>query len=139
MSNSISIRDLIRDLSTKNGFHSNRLVSSGRSKSSARKRSGKLLRDYIWDAYDNQFNLKEIMNNNDNKIFLGVSSVEDLITAEIMKRRVEAGNTTIQRETTILCNRERWATWAENNYSNMLYVQSNSSSGFIIEEEKKIR
>lgn len=135
MSNSISIQDLIRDLSTKNGFHATSLVPNSRSKRRARKRRGNLLRNHVWDAYDDQFNLKEIMSNNDNKIFLGVSSVEDLITSEIMKRRVEAGNTTIQRETTILCNRERWATWAENNYSDMLYVQSNSSSGFIIEEK----
>jgi hypothetical protein len=83
------------------------------------------------------FNLKEIMSdeNSDNKIFLGVSDIEDLITAGIMKRRIDAGLTTVQRETTVLCNRERWASWAESHYKSMLYVQNNSSSGFIIEED----
>jgi hypothetical protein len=131
-----SIRDLIRNLGD-NGIDFQPAIA--RSKSNARKRArarnSKLLRKFTWDATDDQFNLKEIMNNSDNKIFLGVSDVEDLITSEMMKRRIEAGNTTVQRETTVLCNRERWATWAEAHYKTMLYVQSNSSSGFIIEEE----
>jgi hypothetical protein len=66
---------------------------------------------------------------------LGVSDVEDLITAEIMKRRAESGNSTVQRETTVLCNRERWAKWAEAIFRKQLYIQNNSSSGMIIEEE----
>jgi hypothetical protein len=131
-----SIRDLIRNLGDSGVNYAPAIArSKSRAKSRARKRGGKLLRKHIWDATDDQFNLKEIMNNSDNKIFLGVSDVEDLITAEIMKRRIEGGHTTVQRETTVLCNRERWATWAEKHYKDMLYVQSNSSSGFIIEED----
>jgi len=132
-----SIRDLMRQLGDGNvEFRpATALVRKGRSKVRARKRKDRLLRGHIWDATDNQFNLKEIMSNSDNKIFLGVSDVEDLIVSEIMKRRIEAGETTVQRETTVLCNRERWANWAEEHYSDMLYVQSNSSSGFIIAEE----
>jgi hypothetical protein len=132
-----SIRDLIRDLGdgSVNFAPAIARFKNSRAKSRARKRSGKLLRKFTWDAMDNQFNLKEIMNTSDNKIFLGVSDVEDLITSEIMKRRIEGGHTTVQRETTVLCNRERWATWAEAHYKNMLYVQNNSSSGMIIEEE----
>lgn len=127
-----SIRDLIRNITQS---PANKIAAfKFRPKNPAKKRR-KLLRSYTWDTYDNQFNLKEIMNNSDNKIFLGVSDVEDLVVAEMMKRRVEAGHTTVQRETTVLCNRERWATWAERHYAKMLYVQSNSSSGFIIEEE----
>ena len=131
-----SIRDLIRNLGDNRvDFQPALARAKSRGSKARRKRNGKLLRKFTWDATDDQFNLKEIMNNSDNKIFLGVSDVEDLVTAEIMKRRIEGGYTTVQRETTILCNRERWATWAENHYGNMLYVQSNSSSGFIIEEE----
>jgi hypothetical protein len=132
-----SIRDLIRDLGdgSVNFAPAIARFKNSKAKSRARKRSGKLLRKFTWDAMDNQFNLKEIMNTSDNKIFLGVSDVEDLITSEIMKRRIEGGHTTVQRETTVLCNRERWATWAEAHYKNMLYVQNNSSSGMIIEEE----
>jgi hypothetical protein len=131
-----SIRDLIRDLGNTSVNYAPAIArAQSRAKGRARKRSGRLLRKHTWDAFDNQFNLKEIMNNSDNKIFLGVSDVEDLVTAEIMKRRIEGGHTTVQRETTVLCNRERWATWAEKHYKDMLYVQSNSSSGFIIEED----
>jgi len=105
------------------------------SKVRARKtRNKRLIRRHTWDATDNMFNLKEIMSNSENKIFLGVSDVEDLITSEIMKRRAESKKTTVQRETTVLCNRERWATWAEGHYKDDLYIQNNSSSGMIIEE-----
>jgi hypothetical protein len=89
----------------------------------------------VWHPFDNVFNLKEIMSNNDNKIFLGVSDTEDLITAEIMKSRADANKTTVQRETTVLCNRARWADWAENHYIDYLYVQHNSSAGMIIDKK----
>jgi SpoVK/Ycf46/Vps4 family AAA+-type ATPase len=130
-----SIRDLIRDLGTTSVNYAPAIArAQSRAKSRRRKRGGKLLRKFTWDAFDNQFNLKEIMNNSDNKIFLGVSDVEDLITSEIMKRRADAGTSTVQRETTVLCNRERWAKWAEVIFRQQLYIQNNSSSGMIIEE-----
>jgi hypothetical protein len=76
------------------------------------------------------------MNENTNeKIFLGVSDFDDLITSEILKRRVEAGQRTIHRETTVLCNREQWATWAEERFEKDLHVQGNSSNGLIIERD----
>lgn len=131
-----SVRDLIRELSVKATNFAPALERAHRQiKSRKRKRAGKLLRKFTWDAFDNQFNLKEIMNNSDNKIFLGVSDVEDLITSEIMKRRADTGTSTVQRETTVLCNRERWAKWAEVIFRKQLYIQNNSSSGMIIEEE----
>jgi len=37
-------------------------------KQKRKKRGKKLLRKYVWDAYDNQFDLNEIMSNNE-KIF----------------------------------------------------------------------
>ena len=133
-----SIRDLIRD-ATKTAPSGHPALTRARSRARARRkaRAGRVLRAFTWDATDNMFNLKEIMSdeNSDNKIFLGVSDIEDLITAGIMKRRIDAGLTTVQRETTVLCNRERWASWAEDHYKSMLYVQNNSSSGFIIEED----
>jgi hypothetical protein len=132
-----SVRDWIRELSASTPNYAPALArarSSGKAR--ARKvRNKKLLRRFTWDATDNQFSLKDIMSNNDNKIFLGVSDVEDLITSEIMKRRAETNKTTVQRETTVLCNRERWAKWAEVFYRNNLYIQNNSSSGMIIEDE----
>ena len=102
-------------------------------KKSARKRGKRLLRRYTWDAFDKQFDLSKIMD--DKKIFLGVSDFEDLITVEIMKRRVDEKLSTVQRETTVLCDRQRWSKWAEEQYKDCLFVQSNSSTGFIIEED----
>jgi hypothetical protein len=82
------------------------------------------------------FYLNKIMNENTNeKIFLGVSDFDDMITSEILKRRVEAGERTIHRETNVLCNREHWAEWAEETFKNDLHVQGNSSNGFIIERD----
>ena len=132
-----SIRDLIRELSssTPNFAPALARARSSRKVKARKTRNTRLLRKFTWDAFDNQFNLKEIMSNNDNKIFLGVSDVEDLITSEIMKRRAESGKSTVQRETTVLCNRERWAKWAEVIFRKQLYIQNNSSSGMIIEEE----
>ena len=102
-------------------------------KQKRRKRGKKLLRKYTWDAFDNQFDLSKIMD--DKKIFLGVSDFEDLITVEIMKRRVDEKLSTVQRETTVLCDRQRWSKWAEEHYKECLFVQSNASTGFIVEED----
>jgi hypothetical protein len=132
MTKTKSIRELINDISTPERI----AASRSRSKARSRKvRNKKLIRRYTWDASDNIFNLRDIMSNSDNNIFLGVSDFEDLITCEIMERRIASKLTTVQRETTVLCNRERWAKWAEVQYKDNLYVQNNSSSGMIIEED----
>lgn len=101
----------------------------------ARNRGKRFLKGHIWDGFDNQFNLNKIMDKQSDKIFLGVSDFEDLVTSEVMRRRVDANVTTVQRETTVLCNRDMWKKWAENNFKDFLFVQTNSSSGFIIEQE----
>jgi len=130
-----SVRQWIRDLAAGHNIVSRSYPALARAtKSRARKRSKKLIRKYTWDAYDNQFDLNEIMSNNE-KIFLGVSDFEDLVTVEIMKRRVDENLSTVQRETTVLCDRQRWSKWAEEHYSECLFVQSNSSTGFIVEED----
>ena len=129
------IRQWIRNLQAGHNIVRRNFPALARStKSRARKRGKKLLRKYTWDAFDNQFDLNDIMSNNE-KIFLGVSDFEDLVTVEIMKRRVDANLSTVQRETTVLCDRQRWSKWAEAHYSDCLFVQSNSSTGFIVEED----
>ena len=129
------IRQWIRELQAGHNIVRTSFPALARStKSKARKRGKKLLRKYTWDAYDNNFNLNNIMSNNE-KIFLGVSDFEDLVTVEIMKRRVDAKLSTVQRETTVLCDRQRWSKWAEAHYKDCLFVQNNSSTGFIVEEE----
>ena len=100
----------------------------------ARKQGKKFIRRYTWDATDNVLNLNKIMDKQSDKIFLGVSDFEDLVTSEIMRRRVDANLTTVQRETTVLANRDTWKKWAEAQFKEYLFVQTNSSSGFIIQE-----
>jgi hypothetical protein len=134
MTVSKSIRDLIRDLGDGSvNFQPALARAHRRSKVRTKKRAEKFIRKFTWDAFDNQFNLKDIME--ENKIFLGVSDFDDLITSKIMERRVVANHSTVQRETTVLANRDTWKHWAEANFKDFLFVQTNSSNGFIIEEE----
>jgi len=97
----------------------------------------KLLRRHVWDAADNMLFLNKIMKDKtmSEKIFLGVSDFDDLMTSEVLQRRVEAGVTTLQRETTVLANRSTWKEWAEKHFKGMMFVQSSSSDGFLIEED----
>jgi len=133
----ISIREMVQEL-INGGKVSSRPVLNyrARARAKARKNGRKFLRKFTWDASDNTFNLREIMTE-DNKIFLGVSDVDDLIAAEIMQRRVSAGKSTVHRQTSVLCNREQWQVWAEKQFNNEEYLigQTNSSCGFIIEKD----
>ena len=99
------------------------------------RRNRRTLKKWSWGADDGNFNYGSIMENNE-KIFLGVSDFDDLITSDILKKRVDVGRKTVHRDTTVLCNREHWAAWAENEYADTLYVQGNSSGGFIIFEKE---
>jgi hypothetical protein len=100
-----------------------------------RKKNKKFLKKFTWDGSDNVLNLSKINMDND-KIFLGVSDIDDLITSEIMKRRSDANKSTLFRETSVLCNREKWQEWAELAFPSptYLFVQSSPSAGFIVEE-----
>ena len=100
-----------------------------------RKFGKKFLRRPTWDTYDNILNVKKIMENTDNNIFLGVSDIEDLVTSEIVQKRLLANKTTVQRETTVLANRDTWKRWAEVQFKDNLFAQTNSSTGFIVERE----
>lgn len=128
-----SIRELINSIPT--DYAPALARARGRARTRARKHSKRFIRRYTWDAFDNQFNLNKIMDKQSDKIFLGVSDFEDLVTSEIMRRRVDANLSTVQRETTVLCNRAQWQKWAEVQFKDFLFVQTNSSTGFIVEEE----
>jgi len=97
----------------------------------SKRESKKTLKHFTWDAMDKLLNCGRIMENNE-KIFLGVSDFDDLITSDLLQKRIASGKNTVHRETTVLCNRETWAAWAEDEYQEVLYVQGSSSSGFII-------
>jgi hypothetical protein len=126
-----SIRNLINDLGQP---YTTRPRSVVRKKRRLAKNK-RFLKRHTWDASDNIIPLKDIMKQTDKSIFLGVSDIDDLITSEVVKRRVDTGLSTLQRETTVLCNRETWKTWLEENYSDCLIVESSSSDGFVIDEE----
>lgn len=129
-----SVREMIRNLSNGSGLNSYRPRVTRSRRRRAAKGSTRTLKRHGWDASDNMFSLKDIMNNTENKIFLGVSDFDDLITSELLKRRVDAGKQTVHRETTVLANRQKWSAWAEENFKGDLFVQGNASNGFIIEE-----
>lgn len=127
-----SIRELI------NSMRGHPLARPIRRNKKAKARSSKIIKRRPIYVDDNEFNIGEIMDQlevNDNKIFLGVSDFDDLITTKILQKRVEAGNVTVHRETTVLANRKTWADWAESAFDDLLFVQGSASSGFIIDEE----
>jgi len=134
-----SVRQLLRELSSGTSIADApiRYRPSSRARRIGLRRSKQLLRKHRWDATDNQLFLNKIMKDNEmsEKIFLGVSDFDDLITSEVLQRRVEAGVATLQRETTVLANRSTWKEWAENHFKGMMFVQSSSSNGFMIEED----
>lgn len=78
------------------------------------------------------------MSMDNEKIFLGVSDFDDLITSELLKRRVDANKQTFHRETTVLANRQSWAAWAEDFFKAgvYLFVQASASSGFVIQQDQ---
>ena len=128
-----SISDLLNSI----GDDYNAILASQRSRARKRRRAkGKrFLTSHTWDTMDNIANPKVIMEQATDKIFLGVSDFEDLVSSEIMRRRVDENLSTLQRETTVLANRDTWKKWAEHQFKDWLFVQTNSSSGFIVEPE----
>ena len=130
-----SIQQLLRDLEA--GTSELRYHRPVRSRRIKKRSSKKLLRHHVWDANDNILFLNKIMREKEmsEKIFLGVSDFDDLITSEVLQRRVEAGVATLQRETTVLANRSTWKEWAESHFNNFMFVQSSSSNGFMIEND----
>ena len=127
------VRDWIQSI--RDSIPVDRKFGTLRRRIGSRKRPKKFLKKFTWDAADNMFSLKDIMKE-DNKIFLGVSDIDDLISSELMKRRADANQSTLFRETSVLCNREKWQEWAELAFPSptYLFVQTSPSAGFIIEE-----
>lgn len=132
MSNS-PIRDLIRSLN--NGTYNPVARPLRRGRRKAVNTSKRTLKSWTWDVSDGF--PPNIMKDNEmsEKIFLGVSDFNDLITSQILEARVAEGKTTVHRETTVLANRKAWSEWAEAKFDTFLFVQGSSSNGFIIDEE----
>jgi hypothetical protein len=127
-----SIQELINSLRD-GGYPPVDVVRNRRAKV-RRKRREKFLKGWTWHVEDG-LNPKIVKGDNvmSDKIFMGVSDVEDLVTGEVMQKRTESGLNTVQRETTVLCNRDSWKKWAEENFKEYMYTQPTTSSGFVID------
>lgn len=91
----------------------------------------RFLNNYLHPIYSNEFKSAKIMNTKEN-IFLGTDSIEDLALSSVIQNRLAKQQSTILKETTILCNRQKWSEWVLANFKNELITQETSSSGFII-------
>jgi hypothetical protein len=130
-----SIQELIKSLGDSYAPAIARARARGRAR--ARKiRDKKFISRWTWQVEDG-FPVKLLKGDNEmsDKIFLGVSDFDDLISSEVLRLRNEKGLSTVQRETTVLCNRETWKSWAEKFFKDCLYTQASSSSGFVIHVE----
>lgn len=128
------VDDIIRE--------SPRLARSVRRVKRARiKRKGRLLKRWTWDVADGfpPYVLDNGENMSDNKIFLGTSDFDDMIIAEVLAERVDNGDSTTLRETTVLANKQKWAGWMSEHYPDeeWLSVQDTATSGFVIHRETK--
>lgn len=126
-----SIQDLLNNLRTGSYAYARPMnTRAGR----LRKRKGKkFLKGWTWSVEDGLS--PDIMKGNDvsnENIFLGVSDLEDLVASKVIKARNDAGLSTVQRETTALCNRSNWKIWAEKYFGEDLYMQPSSSSGIVV-------
>ena len=106
-------------------------------------RSKRFLRKWTWHIEEGSaFPVEDMMKGNqvsNENIFLGVSDVEDLVSSKILKMRSDSGLSTIQRETTVLCNRSSWKNWAEEYFGEDLYLQPSSSSGLVIASNNLVK
>jgi len=127
-----TIRDMI-DRLTSGGRYPPVNTTRPRQSLARRRRSKKFLKGWTWDVTDgfppNIMKGDSVSNEN---IFLGVSDFDDLISSKILEERNKQNLSTVQRETTVLCNRKTWKDWAEGYFSTELYTQASSSSGFVI-------
>lgn len=132
------IRDLIKSLST--GVPSSVVYTRPRTSPKLRRsRRNRFLNGWTWEVPDGfpPNIMKEHDMENEN-IFLGVSDFEDLISSKILKDRNDQGLSTKQRETTVLCNRVSWRSWAENFFGSGLYTQPSSSSGLVVCDDNNL-
>jgi hypothetical protein len=96
-------------------------------------RKSQTIQNWTFTTQDDMFS-PEIMNN-PNKIFIGVSDVNDMLVAEALQRRSESRQNTLFRNVQVATNRRAWVTWCEKQFDTFMFMQANSSNGFIINNE----
>lgn len=126
-----SVQELIRSLVDGVNYPPVRTVNSRRRKN----KSKKFLKSWTWDVTDGfPPNIMKGDSVDNENIFLGVSDFEDLVSSKLLKERNDQGLSTVQRETTVLCNRSTWKSWAEKYFKEQLYTQPSSSSGLVVSD-----
>jgi hypothetical protein len=128
-----SIQELIRSLN--DGVNTYPPIRHSRPRRRAKGRSRKFLKSWTWDVTDGfPPNIMKGDSVDNENIFLGVSDFEDLVSSKVLKERSDQGLSTVQRETTVLCNRSTWKAWAEKYFKEQLYTQPSSSSGLVLSD-----
>jgi SpoVK/Ycf46/Vps4 family AAA+-type ATPase len=98
-----------------------------------RRTQKRTIQNWTYNTEDDGF-APNIMNNS-NKIFIGVSDVNDMLVAEALQSRVLAKKNTYYRNIQVSTNRRAWTTWCEKQFSNYLFFQSNTDYGFILDQK----
>ncbi len=96
-------------------------------------RKSQTIQNWTFTTQDDMFSPDSM--NNSNKIFIGVSDVNDMLVAEALQRRSEARQNTLFRDVQVATNRRAWVTWCEKQFDTFMFMQANSSNGFIINNE----
>ena len=91
------------------------------------------LKNWTYNTEDDGF-APTIMNS-ENKIFIGVSDIIDMLVAEALSRRAKDLKQTIFRSIQISANRKSWSEWIERTFPNFFILEGTSSSGFILNKE----
>jgi ATP-dependent 26S proteasome regulatory subunit len=96
-------------------------------------RKSQTIQNWTFTTQDDMFSPDSM--NNSNKIFIGVSDVNDMLIAEALQRRSESRQNTLFRNVQVATNRRAWVTWCEKQFDTFMFMQANSSNGFIINNE----
>ena len=102
----------------------------------SRLRNMQTLQNWTYTTQDDCFS-PEIMKpmNQSNKIFLGVSDVNDMLIAEALQRRTDDLKDTMFRNVQVSTTRRAWVSWCENTFTDFLFMQSSADYGFVLNRE----
>lgn len=85
--------------------------------------------NFTWDVEDSPVsNLKT----STDPMFLGVSSMTDLLVSDTIRQRTLANQHTLHRDITILCPRARWVEWVETHFTTGQILEMNDSRGWVM-------
>lgn len=91
------------------------------------------VRKFTYNPEDDAF-APPVMNS-ENKIFIGVSDIIDLLISETLSRRAQSLKQTIFRSVHISANRKTWSEWIEKTFPSFFILEGTNSAGFILNKE----